>query len=243
MYIDRKALFRLLKQPKFSPADCPNFLTYKDYEQYRWYARTLAPLLLVTGGGPLFIGNRIDTLHGSVPCDTWMVVRYPSHRGMLRMIMNPYYSLLPNRLREKGTQKLELAFTQPHDPESGLEKCPLVLALHVGIRDGSSAADEFFPAVRHLAGQRGLSVVYESESRLDFDFIREPRDADPSPLTYPVTAVLAGTESVLREFAGQPELVQLLEAQQRASANLYQRGARMDYLRFGKARHQLAHAA
>ena len=42
--IDKAALRRLYAAPTFSPTDCPNYITYRDYEQYRWYARVLAPL-------------------------------------------------------------------------------------------------------------------------------------------------------------------------------------------------------
>ena len=231
MSFDRKAFIRLMKQPTFTPTDCPNFLTYRDYEQYRWYARTLAPLMMVTGGAPLFVGNRQATLRGDIPCDTWMVVRYPSHRGMLRMIMNPYYNLVANRFRVKGTQRLELAFTQPRDPDSGLQRHEQVLALHVAGSNGEA----LFTGVRARADAAGLQVVYESESRLDFDFIRNPRGPEPRPLTYPLTiAIAGGDEPALRAFSEDEAVSELMDAQDRVSVNLYRRAGKYDYLRFGK---------
>ena len=71
-------------------------------------------------------------------------------------------------------------------------------------------------------------------SRYDFDFIRNPAPADPSPLTYPVTVALAGSsEAVLEAFARQHDLAKLLEAQQRAAVVLYERAGKYDYLKFG----------
>lgn len=233
--IDKAALRRLYAAPTFSPTDCPNYITYRDYEQYRWYARVLAPLLIATGGGPLFVGHRVAVLHGESPCETWMIVRYPTHRGMLRMILNPYYFFVANRFREKGTAKLELAFTAPRDPKSGLQRSPFALGLHVRAPD----ADRFFAAVRALAGGAGLDVVYESESRLSFDFIRDPRPFDPNPLTYPITlAIGAKSEEPLRAFAADPALRALLESQGKASAQLYARADKYEYLRFGAPRHR-----
>lgn len=227
---DAKALLRLMKAPAFSPTDCPNFITYRDYNQYRWYARAVTPLLMLGRGGPIFVGNRIETLHGDKSCDTWMVVRYPSHRGMLRMITNPYYLTVANRLRERGTERLELAFTQPRDPNSGLGRHRDVLGLHVNASD----ADSFFSTLRQLADQAGLSVVYESEMRLTFDFIRHPRPVDPNPLTYPTTAAVAGgTSTALRELAESADVRKLLKDQTRACAQLYQRADEYEYLRFG----------
>ena len=233
-HIDKKALARLLKAPTFSPTDCPNFITYKDYNQYRWYARSLAPLLLATGGGPIFVGNRVATLSGESPGETWMVVRYPTHRGMLRMILNPYYMLVANRFREKGTARLELAFTQPRNPRSKPAKHPLLLGLHVH----SNAADNFFATIRRLAEGAAVTVVYESEVRLDFDFIPNPRPMDPNPLTYPTTVALAGgSAAVLRAFAQSVAVQALLDAQLEACAQLYERADKYEYLRFGPSPH------
>lgn len=236
MGFDRKAFIRLMKQPTFSPTDCPNFLSYKSYSLYCWYARTLAPLIAITGGGPLFVGNRLATLLGDKPCDTWMVVRYPNHRAMLKMAMNPYYNLVCNPLRVRATKRLELGFTQPRDPDSNLQRQPLVLALHVANDD----ADDFFASVRGVATAAGLNIVYESEHRLDLDFFRKPRPSDPNPLTYPITVALASdeaaNETALRKFAESPALGALLAEQTQASVNLYARAGKYDYLKFGGAK-------
>jgi uncharacterized protein (DUF1330 family) len=230
--IDWNALRRLRSAPTFSPTDCPNFITYRDYEQYRWYARVLTPLLLATGGGPLFVGKRMATLLGDSPGETWMVVRYPSHRGMLRMIFNPYYLLVANRFRAKGTARIELAFTQPRSNDRALAKQPMVLGVHVETDDASG----FFEQLRQYAVSSGLRVVYESEHRLNLDFIRRPRRADPVPLTYPTTAALAGDNTAaLEQFAGRADVKELLDAQRRACVQLYEGAGKFELLRFGRA--------
>lgn len=230
--IDRAALSRLLDAPTFSPTDCPNFLSYASFEQYRWYARLLTPLLLATRGGPLFIGHRVATLRGHSPGETWMLVRYPDHRAMLKMIANPYYAFV-NHFRERGTAHLELAFTEPRDPQSGIERQRWVLGVHA--RTGSPS--ELFAGVRTIAERRGLAVVYESEQRLTLDFLVRPRANDPNPLTYPITtAIGCGTEGPLRDLAEAGDLTALLDDTEDACVQLYRRGRMRDYLRFGRRR-------
>lgn len=217
---------RVFREPTFRPTDCPNFLTYADEAQYRWYARLLAPLLVATGGGPHFIGNHVETLSGSKPCDTWMVVRYRSHRHMMGMIASPYY-LFVNRFRERGTARLELAFTQPSDPESPLRSARHVLVVHA---DGI-VPERLFASLRSLPRPPGVEVVYESVSRLDFSFLRNPRACDPNPLTYPLTfAFGASDEASLRAFAAAPALLQAIARAPRAALALYRRGSVRQYL-------------
>lgn len=229
---DARAFKRVYSAPIFAPTDCPNYLTYADFAQYQWYARLLAPVLLATGGGPLYVGNRLETLRGESPCETWMVVRYKNHRRMLAMIANPYYAWV-NRFRERGTARLELGFTEPRDPRSGLETHRFVLGVHVATRD----PNDLFARLQALAAAASLPVVYESELRLGFEFVVAPRPCDPNPLTYPVTAALgAAAPEPLRAFATGDALAKLLDsATERACVQLYRRGGTRDYLRFGGA--------
>lgn len=218
-----------MKAQTFNPTDCPNFITYRDFRQYQWYVRSVAPLLLLTRGGPIFVGHRSATLFGESPGETWMVVRYPNHRAMLRMVSNPYYLLVANRLREKGTARLELAFTQPRNPESKPGGHPVLLGLHADTAD----ANGFFEAARQCAEDAGASVVYESEARLGFDFIRHPRPVDPNPLTYPTTVAVAGDNAAaLRKLAESDAVRTLLGAQTKACAQLYERADKYELLRF-----------
>ena len=221
----------MLKKPGFKPTDCLNFIAYKNLNAYRWYARLLAPLLLATGGGPLFTGNKKEVLWGDFDFDTWMVVRYPSHQGMLKMVANPYYLLVCNPFRKRAVANFELAFTQPHDPESGLHRNAQVLALHAN----PTNPDTFLAGIRKRAEQAGLRAVYESESRYDFDFITNPAPADTSKLTYPVTIALAAdTEPAVRDFARQADVVAILSEQIAACMVLYDRVSKFYYLKVGQ---------
>ncbi|RMF18059.1 MAG: DUF1330 domain-containing protein [Candidatus Dadabacteria bacterium] len=216
--IDRSAFVRLARRPTFTPTDCPNFIRYRDERWYHWYARVIAPLLAVTGGGPMFVGAPIEVLSGDYPFETWMVVRYPTHRRMLAMIVNPYYTFVCNPLRERGTAVLELAFTEPQHADKELARQREVLGLHL-----APAEQDPVPELSRLAGARGLRVVYASRSRYDFDFITRPRPVDPSPLTWPVTVALAGPTEELRAFVADPEVSAILRAQKRAAAVRYRR--------------------
>ncbi|MFN7954964.1 MAG: hypothetical protein U0610_24775 [bacterium] len=229
---DTAAFRRVYAAPTFSPTDCPNFLTYADLAQYRWYARLLAPVLLATGGGPLFVGHRVATWRDQSPCETWMLVRYRNHRRMLAMIANPYYAFV-NRFRERGTARLELAFTEPRDPKSGVETHRRVLAAHVCAADPTA----FFDAIRNASGRAGLPVVYESVVRLDFEFVVDPRPNDPNRLTYPVTAAVGGSdEATLRAFAESANLAAALDRCERACVQLYRRGSTRELLGFATIR-------
>ncbi len=79
MAIDPKTFIRLMKKPGYSQTDCPNFIAYRNLNTYRWYARVIAPLLIITGGGPLFVGNRKKKLFGasmtSIP-GWWLRLRF-----------------------------------------------------------------------------------------------------------------------------------------------------------------------
>jgi uncharacterized protein (DUF1330 family) len=218
--IDKKALSQLMKEDVFSPTDCPNFITYKNYNSYRWYARLVAPLLKLAGGRPVFAGRRLETISGESPCETWMIVRYPSHRAMLRMVMNPYYMLI-NRFRERGVARMELAFTQPLRDDRELSRQPFVCCLHVRTSD----AERFFEAAHAHADEAGLSMVYGSTVQLEFNFIKRKPANGPNPLTYPVTAAVGGADiEALTEFARQDRLRGWLEAETAAHCvQLYER--------------------
>ncbi len=178
----------------------------------------------------MFTGLRNSVLWGEFPFDSWMVVRYPSHRKMLKMISNPYYVAVCNPIRKRAVAQFELAFTKPRDPDSGLQRHRQVLAFHVE----PTNAESFLSKVRALAETADLPVVYESVSCLDFDFISDPAANDPQPLTWPVTAALAtGSKERLREFAASKPVERLLAAQKSACAVLYDRADKLYYLKFG----------
>jgi hypothetical protein len=187
-----------------------------------------------TGGRVVFMGKRVGTLYGEPTGDVWMVVRYPSHRAFLRMISNPWYLLVCNRFRERGTARLELAFTQPRDPASPLHRQRWALGVHAHVGDEDGGNGRFFDALASIATDAGLEVVYASELRADLDLVRHPRPVDPNRLTHPTTAAIGGgARAALRGLAESAPLRALLDRQRKACAQLYRRGGRLELVRFG----------
>ncbi|GEM_PF-4554753 len=220
-----------MDEPIFSPTDIPNFITYKNYQMYCCYALAVTPLLLKAGGRPIFAGNRIATIAGKSPSEVWMVVRYPDHRTMLRMISNRYYSLI-NGLRERGVAKFEAAFTQARNPKSALPYQKEVLVFHVD----TNRTDLFFSSIRQLIDGKSLKVVYESEVRLHFNFFVNLKPSDGNPPTYPITVAFGADDTdELLSFAKNKEVLALLnELCNMYCIQLYEKADVNQYLKFRK---------
>lgn len=170
----------LMSLPSAEPMYVPNIINYADFKYYRWYSLTILPILKLAGGHVEWAGHPIEMIHGSAQCQSLLVVRYPSHRHFIRMIVNPYYAAI-NKLREKGVAKFEGAFSEGvsgHGRE--LKGKPKLLVLHFNADEPKTA----FEQAEAMLKKSGAEPLLSLSQYLALDLMPRPKPTDPNPLTY-----------------------------------------------------------
>lgn len=178
--IDRSALRTLWSADLPSPIDVPNLLTFRDREQYGWYAVTVAPLLRIVGASVRWAGGHVEAVHGEAFAEELLIVRYASHQRFLALALNPYYALI-NRFRVRGVERFYASFTHPSLTARSLGKAECLLVAHLP----DVAARE---ALEAALADRGGTLVYATQRIRDLDFISGRSRANPRPIPHDVIA-------------------------------------------------------
>jgi uncharacterized protein (DUF1330 family) len=182
------------------PVDVVNLITTARFDRYRWYALLVLPVMTAAGGRVLWMARLERVVAGEPQAEKLLLVRYPSHRRFVAMVLNPYY-LAINRLREAGVRRLEASFTHASCAAADLAARRELLGVHFASPPGNDVLE----AVRSALGARGYELVYATRTVADMDFLARPEPSDPNPLTFPQLALFAGGD----EPAG-PELATAL---------------------------------
>ena len=125
-------------------------------------------------------------LLGEPLADKLLVVRYPSHRRFLAMVLNPYYFAI-NEFRERGVTRFEASFTKvasrrrerPRRARGGSSWSTIVLPTRS-------------PEIRAALEQAVGPLVYASSLVQSMTMLAPPRPTDPNPISLPQTRVLRG---------------------------------------------------
>jgi uncharacterized protein (DUF1330 family) len=181
------AVAALYREPLPGPVDVLNLIHLRRPASYRAYGAMVSPLLALVGASLRWAGRHEAALHGPVPAETLLVMRYPSHRRFIWMTLNPYY-LLINRLRERGVERFEASFTRASNPGRGLHRVRRLLAVHYRAADPDAAEASVAALLEPHLG----APVYASRSVASLGAIAQPpRPTDPNPLTLPQVAFFA----------------------------------------------------
>jgi len=215
------ALKKLYRAKLPEPIDVPNLLTYADEGAYRWYALAVAPVLALNRGGLRWGGKHVATLHGEPLSDSLLIVRYPSHRHFVRMVVTPYYLFVANPIRERAVARFEASFTHPEAifPELSHERVLLAVGHEEDI-------PEVEAALERAGGHRAYATRVVSK------ILGPPRKpADARPLRFSRLALWGFDDEAQAAAAWTPELSALLTADSpQASLALYRRKTRRELL-------------
>jgi len=216
-----RALTKLYRSKLPEPIDVPNLLTYANEEAYRWYGLMVSPVLALNGGRLRWAGSHVDTLHGERLCDSLLIVRYPSHRHFVRMVLTPYYMLVANPIRERAVARFEASFTHAEALFPELTHDRVLLAF--GHDDD---APEIEASLIEAGGRRAYATRVVSK------ILGPPRRrADAHPLHFSRLSLWAFDDQTAARDALTPELTSQLEAAgPNASLALFRRKTRAEML-------------
>jgi len=191
--INQEALNQLRRRNLPKPVDALNLVHFADEISYRWYGLLLAPLVLALGGRPVWVGLYEMSLFGDKPADEIVIIRYPNHRTLLKVISSRYYSLV-NGLREKGVRHMEFSLTERQtESELSREKgfCLLVHFNNPGDSEYSS-----LPEVQKVLEPLSMCLKYASRETATLSIFHSLESTDPNPSTYKNTAIFSFPEPV-----------------------------------------------
>lgn len=213
-----RPLVSLIRRDLPGPLDVINLIHTERWSHYRWYALLVTPALLAVGGRPIWMGKRVDVVHGEPQADKFLIVRYPSHRRFLAMTLNPYY-LTINLLRESGVRRFEASFTHASHTADDLGSARTLVAVHF-TADDDAGLDAVCELVEPVAGE----LVYATRSVAALGFLSPSIPTDPQPLVLDRVALFAVPRGSDPDLAALAELVPgLQDATDACAVQIYRR--------------------
>ncbi len=174
-----RGVLRLARQDVPGPVDVVNLITTSRFDRYRWYGLLVLPVMTLVGGRVLWMARHEQTIAGERQAEKFLIVRYPSHRRFMAMVLNPYYIAI-NRLREAGVSRFEASFTHASHLAPDLGRRKLLVGVHF---DG--------PLDVVVAAMDGCELVYATQATASLGFLDPPAPTDPNPMRYPGVALFA----------------------------------------------------
>lgn len=171
------------------PVDVINLIHTERFDRYRWYALFVFPAMLAVGARVEWMGRLERAINGPAQADKLLVVRYPSHRRFLAMVLNPYY-LMINRLREAGVERFEASFTHASVSAPDLLRRKVLVGAHF------RGDDDTLARVREILEPVAGELVYATSAVASLNVLDPVVDTDPHPLTYDRLALFAPAEDV-----------------------------------------------
>jgi hypothetical protein len=186
--IDWQAAHELEQRALPEPVDALNLVCFADEVSYRWYGLLLAPRLLTLGAWPVWVATHEQAVLGDRGADEIVIIRYPTHRILVRAVMGRYYALV-NRLREKGVRCFEFSITERVAGGPELKRGELFLVA----RYNAEPADED-DGRQHLrdaleSGRRRL--VYVSREVAHLAILQPMLPSDPNRSRHTRTAIFS----------------------------------------------------
>jgi uncharacterized protein (DUF1330 family) len=177
--IKPRGVLALARKDVPAPVDVVNLITPSRFDRYRWYGLLVMPVMTAVGGRVLWMARHERTISGEQQAEKFLIVRYPSHRRFMAMILNPYYIAI-NRFREAGVARFEASFTHASHTDAGLARRKRLVGVHF-----------HGPLDAVVAAMDGCELVYATRATTSLGFLDPPSPTDPNPMTYPNVALFA----------------------------------------------------
>lgn len=184
----RAALARYMAADVPAPIDALNLISLApDPRPYFRYGRYVFPLALAYSARWVLCAKHVESVHGPVTADDFVVCRYRTHRHFFRMVRNPYYAFA-NRFRMAGGLRHveiglahQFAGAEPIGPLTAHNR-RLVLVQYADRGDGRSHA-ELVKVMADLPGH----LVYAARQVMSIEALAgdgPPAPHDPRPLSF-----------------------------------------------------------
>lgn len=220
--MDWRAGLELAMRKSPRPIYVINLLQFRNFNAYRWYGLLVFPVIRAVGGAPVWIGEHRQSLVGEPVREHLLLVRYPSHRRFLAMVMNPYYEAI-NLFREAGVDSFEAAFSQRKTGSDLLGELDArdLVCVHGG-PDRKTLMDRAGRALKGIGAEHLLTV----EEYAALPTMTPPKPSDPLPHTYKRNAFYRIDEPQRLEEIRES----LAEFEGKLSVQHYHASRRRDYL-------------
>ena len=219
--IDWPAARELERRTLPEPVDALNLVCFADEMSYRWYGLLLAPRLLILGAWPVWVATHEETLLGGEGADEIVIIRYPTHRILVRAVMGRYYALV-NRLRENGVRSFEFSITERLLGGPGLKPGEFLLVLHYNTSPGEE--HQCLDQLRAVLETGARRLVYASREVAHLAIFKPMLPSDPNRSRCANTAVFSVPEKgALADLREQSVFVRLQTITSDLSLHVYRR--------------------
>lgn len=186
--INQDALKKLREGNIPPPVDALNLVVLQDVKAYRLYGLLLAPQVLLMGGSIVYAGIHKKSIYGGKKADEVVIIRYPTHRTLLKIVCGKYYSWV-NEWREKGVKNFEFSLTKQILGDKGIDNGGMNIFLSYNLKSGKNA-EETLTALRLIFKEKNLEISYASYETGTLSIFDSPMPSDPNPAEYKNTAVI-----------------------------------------------------
>lgn len=204
-----------------APVDVINLITPANFDRYRWYGLLVMPPLFAVGARVLWMGRLEREIAGAQQAEKLLIVRYPSHRRFLAMVLNPYY-LAINLLREAGVRRFEASFTHASHADSDLSHRRHLVGVHF---NSPAGADALGP-IRECFEDAGYRLAYATRASSSLGILEPSRPTDPNPLTFGEVALFEPDEGAAPPHQPAAQVTALTDG---CSIQAYAREPRSEY--------------
>lgn len=204
--IDRQLLKELGKKDLPTPLDALNLITFDDEKSYRLYGFLASPLVLILGGRPVWVGRYEKSIYGKKLADEIVIIRYPSHRVLLKIVCSKYYNFV-NQWREKGG-KLEFSLTKQIYGKLKPKGLCLVISYNLRNEDINSTLQNLKTIIEDKKSQ----LHYASYETSILNIFKSSTPSNPNPTRYKQTAIFRYTSNRSLDIINKQELISKIQS-------------------------------
>ena len=183
--IDKQLVKELGKKDLPTPLDALNLITFDDEKSYRLYGLLVSPLVLALGGRPVWVGRYLKSIYGEKLADEMVIIRYPSHRVLLKIVSSKYYNFV-NHWREKGGT-LDFSLTK----QIYLKIKPKGLCLVIHYNQRNENIDSTLMNLKNIIEENNGRLHYASYETGTLNIFKSSTPSDPNPTRYKQTAIFS----------------------------------------------------
>lgn len=204
--IDKQLVKELGKKDLPTPLDALNLITFDDEISYRLYGLLLSPLVLLMGGRPVWVGRYEKSLYGEKLADEIVIIRYPSHRVLLKIVKSKYYNFV-NWWREKGGT---LEFSMTRQIYGQIKPKGLCLVIHYNLKNKN--IDSALKNLKNIIEENKGRLLYASYETGILNIFKSSIPSGPKPAQYKQTAIFSFTSNLLIDVIKNKELFSKIQS-------------------------------
>ncbi len=204
--IDKQLVKELGKKDLPTPLDALNLITFDDEKSYRLYGFLASPLVLLLGGRPVWIGRYEKSVYGKKIADEIVIIRYPSHWVLLKIVCSKYYNIV-NHWREKGGA---LQFSLTKQIYGKIKPKGQSLVIQYNLRNKN--IDTTLMNLKNIVEEHNRQLFYASYETAILNIFKPSTSSVPNPVQYKQTAIFSYSNNRSLDFNNNNELINKIQS-------------------------------